>query len=94
MDKHLLKTISDVEILLNTFFYHVFVFQTSPTTQQPPSTAATTTATPSSSTTTAKEEDLPSFRDKKKFFEQEIQDHSKQKPKEKGNGQDMIFGLW
>jgi len=32
---------------------------------------------------TAAEEDLPSFRDKKKFFEQEIQGNSKAKPKEK-----------
>ena len=63
-----------------------------PPVEQLPSVAASTTTTATTTTqpaapsdsSTAKEEDLPSFRDKKKFFEQEIQGHTKQKPKDKG----------
>jgi hypothetical protein len=47
-----------------------------------PTTTVPTTTLPTKPATTA-EEDLPSFRDKKKFFEQEIQGNSKAKPKEK-----------
>ena len=58
----------------------------SSTTTQPSSTTAPAAAVDNSMpvSSTAKEDDLPSFRDKKKFFEQEIQGHAQQKPKDKG----------
>ena len=59
---------------------------------QSPSSSTTATATttaasvaaPTPVSSAAKADDLPSFRDKKKFFEQEIQGHAQPKQKEKG----------